>query len=1180
MLEVKNLKKVYKTKGGVSVKALDDVSICYPDKGLVFLLGKSGSGKSTLLNVTGGLDKPDSGEIIVKGRSSKDFSQSDFDSYRNTFIGFIFQEYNILNEFNVEQNIALALQLQGKKADKASINEILKEVDLEGFNKRKPNTLSGGQKQRIAIARALIKKPEIIMADEPTGALDSNTGKQVFDTLKKLSKDKLIIVVSHDREFAELYGDRIIELKDGKILSDDSKSISTPKEVSENIRIIKEDTIDIKDASNLTDKDIKSLLNLIKAKNGEVIITSGDKNISNTKTAIHISDTGDGEVFNPTQEVVDTRVYTKEDSKFIKSKMPNSRAMKIGLSGLKTKPVRLIFTILLSTISFGMFGVVSSLMMYKESYSLSKALLESGYDTESISKYYKYKNKEIKVNNITKAESVEYSYNSQESTLIGKRDLEDLNKNGLDFAGVFNLCSGNSSYYGEKRFTFQGTSIQDSLDGLYSEPLNSLYGFTDCGQVYANRNFALKAGRYPKNSNEIAITEYIFDYLAAQPFDGISEYNDIIGKKYTLTAYLDLGSFKHEFTICGVYDVGEIPSKFNELKGEEKFTTEFRKLEESYEAYMGFSFHRLGFVSDDFYETYCPKDIEDVNVESSSCKGIDVDRMPIEYNVDEYCYHSYLSEENMRTPGLDVYDLDGNKITNLSLDEDECIAGPYLYRELFKYPKLRALINDFDLSFNHSAPNYPYYEYDETARDFYLEEDQKSLRGEESLFDAYINLNTGMYSDYTDEQKDIKILEDALNTYIFNQSKTIYERAASRGYMFDKLYTYYTYIDFYNLDDPTRNALQDFMDKIYEDRTSCTIEEWKMVDEFLKENFVKDVEPIQILNYMRSFYNDFEYYSSVYVSGYNASAFKKDFEEISSVYETYDHFESALRHDTMSEEIYQKAGSLIRTYAPYFWENDLNMDYNPDVKITVPNIKPELYFKNYLGKTGTLKVVGYIINTRVYADLGLSDKFIEKYASLEEYSYKTIKETDYVAPSDAKYNFAVSKTDFNQNQVATMITETSTYGFEMRDDISNSISFLTGMIADFKLPFTIIGAITGVLACLLLANFISTSISIKKREIGILRAVGARGSDVFKIFYTESAAIAFISFVLACVASFFGCFFINKFSIGEIGISLLNFNLLNIGLVFLITFVVSLAVTFVPVMLFSKKPPVDSIRSL
>ncbi|HEY8435794.1 MAG TPA: ABC transporter ATP-binding protein, partial [Haloplasmataceae bacterium] len=220
MLELKHITKVYRPKKGVPVKALDNVSLKIQSKGMVFILGKSGSGKSTLLNIIGGLDRYDHGELIIKGKSSKDFTQSDFDSYRNTYVGFIFQEYNILEDFSVGANIGLALELQGKKATEEAINRILQQVDLEGYGHRKPNELSGGQKQRVAIARALVKEPEIILADEPTGNLDSETGKQVFDTLKKLSQEKLVIVVSHDREFAETYGDRIIELADGKIIRD------------------------------------------------------------------------------------------------------------------------------------------------------------------------------------------------------------------------------------------------------------------------------------------------------------------------------------------------------------------------------------------------------------------------------------------------------------------------------------------------------------------------------------------------------------------------------------------------------------------------------------------------------------------------------------------------------------------------------------------------------------------------------------------------------------------------------------------------------------------------------------------------------------------------------------------------------------------------------------------------
>ena len=181
MLELKGLTKTYKSKKGVAVQALKDVSLSFQDSGMVFVLGRSGSGKSTLLNIVGGLDSADSGEIVIDGKSSKDFKTSDYDAYRNTYIGFVFQDYNILDDFTVGENIMLALELQHQKADKERLESILKEVDLEGYADRRPNELSGGQKQRVAIARALVKNPHIIMADEPTGALDEETGIQVLE---------------------------------------------------------------------------------------------------------------------------------------------------------------------------------------------------------------------------------------------------------------------------------------------------------------------------------------------------------------------------------------------------------------------------------------------------------------------------------------------------------------------------------------------------------------------------------------------------------------------------------------------------------------------------------------------------------------------------------------------------------------------------------------------------------------------------------------------------------------------------------------------------------------------------------------------------------------------------------------------------------------------------------------
>ncbi len=225
MLKAVNLTKIYRAKKGVETVALDNVNLSFGESGLVFILGKSGSGKSTLLNLSGGLVRPTSGDVYINGRAGKTFKDGELDAYRNTAVGFVFQEYNLIENYTVGTNIKLALELQGKKADRECIDELLLKTGLtesngETFYGRYVYELSGGQKQRVAVARALIKNPEIILADEPTGALDSVTGEELYELLKELSGDRLIIVVTHDEESARKYGDRIIELEDGKVISD------------------------------------------------------------------------------------------------------------------------------------------------------------------------------------------------------------------------------------------------------------------------------------------------------------------------------------------------------------------------------------------------------------------------------------------------------------------------------------------------------------------------------------------------------------------------------------------------------------------------------------------------------------------------------------------------------------------------------------------------------------------------------------------------------------------------------------------------------------------------------------------------------------------------------------------------------------------------------------------------
>lgn len=230
-MRVLNVKKTYRAKG-VAVEALKGISFSLPAQGMVFLLGKSGSGKSTLMNILGGLDTADSGEMEVCGKRLDSLSSRELNEYRNYSCGFVFQEYNLIPELNVGENVMIALQLQGQKNPNEEVKKALAQVELAGYENRKVTELSGGQRQRVAIARALVKNPDIILADEPTGALDGETGESIWKLLREISREKLVVAVSHDRDFAERYGDRIIELADGKVISDSGKNVRERQEES------------------------------------------------------------------------------------------------------------------------------------------------------------------------------------------------------------------------------------------------------------------------------------------------------------------------------------------------------------------------------------------------------------------------------------------------------------------------------------------------------------------------------------------------------------------------------------------------------------------------------------------------------------------------------------------------------------------------------------------------------------------------------------------------------------------------------------------------------------------------------------------------------------------------------------------------------------------------------------
>lgn len=221
MIEIKNVCKEYKAKSGVTTKALNNVNLNLPSKGMIFILGKSGSGKSTLLNIIGCMDKVTSGEVLINNKNISSLSETKLNDYRNSCFGFIFQDHNLIENYTVYDNLRLPCTLKKLKYKNDDFDKYLHLVSLDGLGKRRVNELSGGQKTRVSIARALIRNNDVILADEPTGSLDVENSLQVFNILKNISLNKLVVVVTHDTEYAYKYGDRVISLEDGNVIKDE-----------------------------------------------------------------------------------------------------------------------------------------------------------------------------------------------------------------------------------------------------------------------------------------------------------------------------------------------------------------------------------------------------------------------------------------------------------------------------------------------------------------------------------------------------------------------------------------------------------------------------------------------------------------------------------------------------------------------------------------------------------------------------------------------------------------------------------------------------------------------------------------------------------------------------------------------------------------------------------------------
>ncbi|MDE6758238.1 MAG: ATP-binding cassette domain-containing protein [Clostridia bacterium] len=1019
MLELKDLSKTYKPKKGVPVQALKGINLSFDETGLVFVLGKSGSGKSTLLNLIGGLDSADEGEIIIKGKSSKDFNTADYDAYRNTYIGFVFQEYNILNEFTVGENIMLALELQNKKADRQKLDEILKEVDLEGYADRKPNELSGGQKQRVAIARALIKQPQILMADEPTGALDSNTGKAILETLKRLSQNKLVIIVSHDREFAEEYGDRIIELADGEVISDTA-----------------------------------------------------------------------GNVVNNSQKIV-------EKEPFIRSRLPYRRALKMGASGVKNKPLRLIITIILCMVSFTMFGVVDTVNSYNAKKVAVNSYIEaSDYDVSAFTAYAKNNNGWHQDTNGASEQDVERLKEKTGIDYVGATYLNDINGCNLELVSKDKLIGNNSSiYYNQTIYGFFPASI-DFFDTM---------GYEFVGEL-------------PMADNEIVITQYVLDQINVA---GITVYT-LSGSPLTYIpkallpdlsrtaqsiadqgVYIKLDDDVY-WKIVGVVDTkADALGKFDDLKPSDNRAETYQSLHiQDCVEHFRYGYHSLGYISQDNYNNIVNShkpDTESWESFGAPAKG----RIKVREGKN-YVKFQFVASDKDFDKVKDIIWLDGKERTNL---QD----------------------NEYVIGFNAAIS---------LLQDEFLIESNIPYTHTKTYFEGIVSIKPMSFHSLIDslgasrsEARFIACFEEAERISIEQLNifkEFVYDKGeVALSHLYSELNVNTSYVE---------------VNYAYAEKEFEKLEEkhWRM----LYAGYL-----------LRKTDWSFRY-----------ATIPGDVDSIVEFYMPCGYFQNVTggRTGQMLENIDAKLIYIL---------NKLNT--LQEQKVIKYNLQYSYDDVSFFSKSAyeDSTIVGIYIPQDYFPCDNNSDAFV--------FNNNMYRDMEKVEP--LLYSFLLAPMPTERTQLEKLMDihyEEGERIMKMHNGIIIELDLVQVPINMLSFILLYAGLGLALFAVLMMGNYITVSISNKKREIGILRALGAKGSDVFSIFVNESIIIALINVVVSIVATVFACIGINVIikNMTGVDLSVLNFGVRQIAIMILISLAVAIAASLIPIYRLSKKKPIDCIQ--
>ena len=487
MIKIDKVSRVY--DGETPVRALDEVNFTLPEKGMVFVVGKSGSGKSTLLNVLAGFDKPTSGRIYFNNKKISDFTNRELDYYRNSTIGFVFQDYCLIETFNAYQNIKMSFDYKNEKTNRQELDKILDSVGMKGYGKRLPKQLSAGQKQRVAIARCLAKNPKVILADEPTGNLDSKTTVQILDLLKEISKDRLIVVVSHNKNDAYKYGDRIIEMSNGQI-----KSYKYRNENFFNEYVSLENEITLPAKGRLSEDQLQEVNDKIKSSKGKVKLKRGLDEFLD----------------------INSQDESDKDYKNEPTKMGFFNLLKYSWLFFKNHILSFMLVVMIVICLIVTLSISVQFSNYNGELQYQEIIEENNMDSIVL--------RQLTADEIATGEIKEFNAELKEETISKILDKYD----DLKYYNMYAYNIPINGNFASERITMKAVSkgVVKACNSLIECDIELLRNIFNVEQ---NIEIPLKAGQIKEDGNGIIITDYLADCLMVRYFiNGLKTYEDLI----------------------------------------------------------------------------------------------------------------------------------------------------------------------------------------------------------------------------------------------------------------------------------------------------------------------------------------------------------------------------------------------------------------------------------------------------------------------------------------------------------------------------------------------------------------------------------------------------------------------------------------------------------------------------